>query len=824
MALRLYDLLQPCNKEEEVKSECSKFFKFKINAKKQIDHYTKTVLYEFKYNKNFQNDRLLSSVIAQTLYYIRYLKYGQSIDPIPPYICLLDKKYAAILETKKFKGVYEKEEFDWDRSPSTPDPKLIEAILKIKYIKEIHIYDLSDENEESQFLVKHKSVTDIQPTLFDTDKKCINEDNFLEAYQYWNKLFGKYVENGKKASEYFASDIEYGKTNKFGDSRIAFDLGDGNARLKEIPLKDYEYYWTLYDKIDNPQVIYSIRQKIDRLSENYMRRFTGEFYTPIEFAEKALKYIEKAVGANWWEKGNYRLWDMAAGTGNLEFNLPSAALKYCYISTLLEDDANYCKRIFPESTCFQYDYLNDDVECLFNPNLSSYGIKKKMPESLIKDLENPDIRWIIFINPPFVTANESVMEVGKESKTGVSHASIRDYMTKNNLGEVSRELFAQFLYRISIEFDNKNAHLGLFSKIKYLNANNDQKLRDTFFHHKFMNGFILPSKAFHGNRGDFPIGFLVWKLSVDSKFEEQDITLDVFNMNAEKYGVKKISIENRTTFLSKWAKRYQNKIEMPPLSSAITVSDRDKDVRNTVANGFLCSLMCCGNDFQHVNQTALLSSPQASAGSYSVIKENFEKSMITHAVRRLPTPSWTNDRDQFYQPFNEELPNEFINDCVIWSAFSDSNNTVSMKDVKYEGKIYQIINHLYPYLLSEVKKWKSDLQTINDQVFAAKDDRFLAVYLNKIDMSQESRNVYDAGKKLYKYFYGNITKSHWKDYKIETWDVGLWQIKKALSENGKECMELADLKAYHAKLGDKLLPQLYEFGFIPKDVDEFEKV
>ncbi|MFQ7078163.1 MAG: hypothetical protein ACLRSW_09645 [Christensenellaceae bacterium] len=51
------------------------------------------------------------------------------------------------------------------------------------------------------------------------------------------------------------------------------------------------------------------------------------------------------------------------------------------------------------------------------------------------------------------------------------------------------------------------------------------------------------------------------------------------------------------------------------------------DVRDRVAEGFLCSLMCCGNDFQHQNQTALFSGPQASAGSYSVTAENFEKSM-----------------------------------------------------------------------------------------------------------------------------------------------------------------------------------------------------
>ena len=40
--------------------------------------------------------------------------------------------------------------------------------------------------------------------------------------------------------------------------------------------------------------------------EDYERRFTGEFYTPIEFAEKGLKYLEKTIGKEWWKTGEYR--------------------------------------------------------------------------------------------------------------------------------------------------------------------------------------------------------------------------------------------------------------------------------------------------------------------------------------------------------------------------------------------------------------------------------------------------------------------------------------------------------------------------------------
>ena len=39
------------------------------------------------------------------------------------------------------------------------------------------------------------------------------------------------------------------------------------------------------------------------------------------FAKKALNYLVRTVG-EWWKDKNFRLWDIAVGTGNLEFAIP----------------------------------------------------------------------------------------------------------------------------------------------------------------------------------------------------------------------------------------------------------------------------------------------------------------------------------------------------------------------------------------------------------------------------------------------------------------------------------------------------------------------
>lgn len=64
------------------------------------------------------------------------------------------------------------------------------------------------------------------------------------------------------------------------------------------------------------------------------RQFEGAFFTPLPFARKALDCLEKVIGPKWWTK-NYRLWDMAAGTGNLEWFLPADAYKSIYASSHL---------------------------------------------------------------------------------------------------------------------------------------------------------------------------------------------------------------------------------------------------------------------------------------------------------------------------------------------------------------------------------------------------------------------------------------------------------------------------------------------------------
>lgn len=807
--------LQKAKTEEEVKFAYVKEFKIKFSAAYKQDLYTPQVLFEFKYDKNFENIKTRAEILAQSLYYIHRLKYGATDQAIPSIICIADKNEVCFTETEVWKDFYTdiEEKYDWDVAPSHPDKILVSDIYANIEIRKIHVYKLEQEHEYENFKLRLTNYLTPQIKLAFGDKKLITENNFEGVYNYWEQNFGDAVRNGYKPSKYFISDIQEGRTVLMPEeSQVLFKISEADYKKKKILPKDYNYFWSLYEKVSNAYIIRGIISKADRLTDDELRRFNGEFFTPLEFAKKGLEYIEKTIGKKWWLNG-YKLWDMAAGTGNLEYHLPYEAWEHCHLSTLHSEDVEHLGKLYPEANVFQYDYLNDDVENLFTEDHLPFHQQWKLSQRLRSDLNNKEIKWIILMNPPFATS-QTAGTSGK-SKKDVSNTKVRSVMHLEDLGEVSRELFAQFLFRIKKEFEDKVTHLALFSTVKYVNANNDQKLRDNIFKFKFESGFVFSSANFSGTKKNnpFPVGFLIWNLSENIHLEKQDVLVDVFNSNVEKIEIKKIDTINKSQFLSKWIDRETANQIYPPFKSAIVIAyESNKDVRDRVCKNFIGSLMCKGNDIQNQNFTALLSGPYVSAGALSITPTNFEQSMIVHAIRRLPKATWINDRDQFMQP-NAELKNEFISDSTIWNLFSSSNQTVAMKNVLYKENNYQIRNHFFPFLIEDVKHWQitdSDIAITmpNDE------DRFVAVWLSKQVLSAEASLLFSLAKELYKFYFKHLNQLRSNKFKIQSWDAGWWQIRNVLSDENLAEDLLKEIKTAHIVLKEKLLPQVYDYGFL----------
>lgn len=792
-----YQAIKPSKNEEELKHRFANYFGIlNFDSTNYIDLYTPEIFFEFKLKENLKHTPTLAKTVAQALYYAQRLYSGDDPRPLSPYISVVTRDFGAYFETKTFADFYSNtNRYDWQVAPSSPCKTLVDDLLTSEIITQATIYDFANVSNDIKF------TTDIQRIRKKSgkfEKKIITPNNFDVIFNYWQSLFGDAVRNSHKPSEYFITDIE-GDKSEIIDGKVVFHMTDGSHICKPIDIDAYKAFWSQYEKIRSRDTIISVRQRMDRMTEENLRRFTGEFYTPKLFADKAVQYLKETVG-EWWLDDNFRLWDMAAGTGNLEFALPEESLGKCYISTLIKDEADYCAKTFSAATCFQYDYLNDDAD--------------KLPENLRGDLANPDIKWIIFINPPYATANNYERDKTNVNKDGVSMTAIREQMTAENLGEVSRELFLQFIYRISKMFANRTAHLGIFSKLTYVNSNNDQPFRDKIFRYKFERGFILNSQNFQGCKAQFPVGFLIWNLNEHITLESQEISLEIWEQYKNilvRPGVKTLRPARAENFLNKWIERPIATKKFPPMSGALKIASNNKDRRDRVSEGFLASLMCKGNEFLNQNFTAILSAPYVSAGALSITEKNFEQAMIVHMVRRLPKADWLNDRDQYMKP-KKELSREFIGDSVVWSLFSPSNQTVSLRNVEYEGETYQIVNNFYPFELAEVKIWECSLPAMRMEIFRAVEDRFAAKWIKKhrAELSAEALAVLGAARTIYKRFYLELERLDVLRWKISDWDAGWYQIRMSLGAS-------VDLTA----LSKKLEPQIYELGFLRDEVRYF---
>jgi hypothetical protein len=85
-----------------------------------------------------------------------------------------------------------------------------------------------------------------------------------------------------------------------------------------------------------------------------------------------------------------------------------------------------------------------------------------------------------------------------------------------------------------------------------------------------------------------------------------------------------------------------------PLKTALTVSESVRlDSGPMDAFGYM---LAPGNDVQHVTHASVWSACFANANGSFITADNFDRAMISVAVRRAVVPSWINDRDQFRIP------------------------------------------------------------------------------------------------------------------------------------------------------------------------------
>jgi hypothetical protein len=799
--MSLFKTLQNASSEEDVKDAYIKALGLKEYQKNLVDIQTKEIWFEAKDNSKVST----YAMFTQLMHYVQdALNKGLYL---PPFLCVIDTQKAAIMKSSDVIPFLEKKTIKWGTSASKYTTEALEAIST--HIG-THFVSFKIETHEDEFINTVKNAI----KQGDIIRTPITPDNLKQVFDKWVKMIGNEIE-GVAEEEYallFFADIMHDGTISTHENLPAELMHkDGspvfllNGKVYKLGNKEgYRQFWAIYHKPPRAEYRNYLLERRDSLIPIDERSFKGAFYTPLNVVDRAYDKLVETLGESWQK--NYIVWDMCCGVGNLEVKHSNP--RNIYMSTLDSADVDVMKatKTCVAATRFQYDYLNDDIT---EDGRIDYNLTNKVPKELQQAIvEGKNI--LILINPPYAESGSGIGK-GVENKKEVEQTKINALMKTQELGYASKELFVQFLVRIAKEIPS--ATVAMFSTLKYVNAPNFEKFRENW-NAKYLGGFVVHSKSFEGLKGNFPIGFLVWKTNDKSKQGANKsittITTDVLDKKANPIGEKTFYNLPNKTFLNVWMEKSKTNNEIAlPLSNALKVSSNPRIKKSS--DNMKGYLYASNNDLQHTVQETLISSSiftGGNGGGVYINKENLWQAAIVFSVRRLIKPTWLNDRDQFLIP-TEPLPMEFINDCLIWMLFNGSNLTASANDLEWNNKKWNIVNHFIPFTEEEVGA--------NDRF----ESDFMIDYLKDKKLSNESLAVLEQGRILWKsYFQQSDVRSVRDELKLNRPDVGWYQIRNALKKRNESGdyipISFKDFEECYKILSDKLQPMVYEYGFLKR--------
>ena len=339
------------------------------------------------------------------------------------------------------------------------------------------------------------------------------------------------------------------------------------------------------------------------------------------------------------------------------------------------------------------------------------------PAELKADLQQKQIKWLFFINPPFVDVARGI---GIKNDPSTSNTAIGNAMLEKGMGESTNELTMQFIYRIERDFGKQGYYLGLFSKAKWI-AKPDTLAMRQFWTPNLCSGYVLNAKEHFRDQkldrnkqlssvasGAFPIIFSVLdRMSKPKKYEVQDWSYDIIGKGAKPTGEHKTflvfdkgRVLFREYFFPKNKRKKDNTKELPRMSGAVIpfTALRGKERGHFFSDKRLAS-NCIGTihsvpyDGQHINKLFLTTG--SNSRIYQVTTDNYQSVLTGFALFKSLTYDWLCDVDILYAPYRNLTRKEGA-DCMLFALLHDSNTT-AYTTIKTETDVFILPNWFNPF-------------------------------------------------------------------------------------------------------------------------------
>jgi len=557
----------------------------------------------------------------------------------------------------------------------------------------------------------------------------------------------------------------------------------------------------------NPVELRALTANKDRLMTEAVRRRQGAFFTPSDWVDEAHRMLEAELGANWKEE--YVVYDCSCGSANLTRDY---SFKELYLSTLEEVDIGIIKEAGynPGATVFQFDFLNDSLDSL--------------PEGLLNSLKEGK-RFCFLNNPPYMAAGDTSNKEGDAHRnTGECKTQAWHDMKKDEIGGASKNLYAQFLFRINtlIEKHNlKDVVLATFSKATFLCNSQFKGFREKIItNYGYKNGMLFQASHFSDVSTAWGILFSIFKKGEEKR--PYTVNLKDYDEETGKIvttGTKELYNLDGVGNAGEWFRattKGKKMVDVPQFSSALELKPNDY---NSLTEDSIGSCYLHSNSCQY-NQTnaAIFSSCCNCAGSSPVTPANFDRAVALFAARKLIEPNWVNDKDEYMVPNEQHLSyQQFVNDSIVYSLFHSASNQSSLRNITYKEKQWNILNHFFWMSMDTIRELAithNNTAVYND-VIAHPKNRYVYDKLQTITLSTDAQELIALASQLVidSFPMRQIVNELEPKFHLNTWDAGWYQIRNGiLKEQFPDRYKEFCVK--YKGLGNRLRPLVYDLGFL----------
>ena len=443
------------------------------------------MLCEFKYDPMLKTAAHYP-VIAQAIYYLK--KFIDDGKDVPNVIFIGDKNECFVMPIHIVIH-YTKKDYDWTISPCDAGKNLLlmADLMKDENINPF-VFDMDDTFE---WIAIHNYIERaVRQVKADIPITCKTIPN---VFEYWRKnVIRETMAENEHIELFFKVLTNPQECYKHPKKDGCLIAGDKEVKIDK---KGFNGFFSLYKETHNPSELRELTGNKDRLIAEIARRRTGAFFTPSDWVDEAHKMLSEHLGNNW--RDEYVVWDCSCGTANLtrDYNF-----KELYLSTLEQTDLNIVTEAGYNSgaTLFQFDFLNDSLD--------------KLPKGLKAALDGG--KKILFLNnPPYASFNNRTNTEDAGMNRDVIKTLIKGDMEKDGIGYSSRNLYAQFMYRIvkTIEkYNLKDSIMASFTPDTWLSGDSFVGFRRSMSL-SFIDGMLFQASQFADVADSWGIAFTIFK-------------------------------------------------------------------------------------------------------------------------------------------------------------------------------------------------------------------------------------------------------------------------------------------------------------------------